>query len=216
MTMIIRDGKALSKAVTAFAKKHGAYKGASEALAWEVVAHTAKHGDCSVLKKFYAGLDQAWARSFNYWFGEMIVNSDYAFIDPETEKAVRWVNLRDGEFTVRKGAENARHYWLERVMEDDSRIGFLSMPRKESEGSTTFDNLKLMEEFKKLLKKASRDDSAVSKKIVEVLDEMAVKIEKIIASSGVKVVTTEITQDDDDEPAMSRVETMREANLIAA
>jgi hypothetical protein len=217
MTLIIRDGKTLTKAVSKFAKNHGAYRSASEALAWEVLSHTAQYGDCSILKKFYAGLDQAWMRAFNYWIGEQITNSDYAFIDPETEKAVRWITLRDGEFTVRKGAEAARHHWLAQVVADDSRIGFLSMPKRDSDtAGSTFDNMKLMEEFKKLAKRAGRDTSDVSAKIIAVLSEAESKIEKIISTIGVKVVTTSVEEEKGDKLDQFDLDHMREANLIAA
>jgi hypothetical protein len=179
MSLVIRDGAALNRAVSKFSRRHAAFVGASEGLAWEILAHTAKHGEASLLNKFLSCLDGSWATALGVWVGKVMVDPKYANINSDTNKAVRWMSFKDGMFTVKPGVEKDRHDWLDRVVEDDDRVGFLHVKRDDNKISSAFDDAKVVEMLKALAKKASKDASEVSTSIVQLLDEAVAKVERV-------------------------------------
>jgi UDP-N-acetylmuramyl pentapeptide synthase len=108
-----------------------------------------------------------------------MVDPKYANINSDTNKAVRWMSFKDGMFTVKPGVEKDRHDWLDRVVEDDDRVGFLHVKRDDNKISSAFDDAKVVEMLKALAKKASKDASEVSTSIVQLLDEAVAKVERV-------------------------------------
>jgi hypothetical protein len=174
----IRDGKVLSRVIERFGKFHGAYKGAAEGLAWEVLAHAALHGDPALFNKFFGVLDGTWATRLGTWAGEVTRSPLYSTPDPDTEKVKSWLTFNKGSFAVREKSQAQRHAWLDAVKADADRKGFLAPAADGEKIAAAFGDAAVIEALQKLAKKAGKDSAEVSGEVVRIVEEALAKAQR--------------------------------------
>lgn len=161
----------LNQKIAGFIRKANEIRDEMQNLAVNTVYHAAKHGDASPLNTFFQALSKGDQASFKRWIVAEVAKP----YGPDHKLTDLFIGMSKGDFFVKKDAMDKRtefNAMVNEILADDRAEDYGKFFGIDPDRTKNpFDNLSILKDLDRLIKRASADDANVSTTVMSALTE---------------------------------------------